>query len=165
MYDILFICKHCGIHLSADENDVGITLPCPDCAKEISIPTGDILFDCPSCGKTLLASADSKDRTFQCPSCYLDIIVPKQGRFIPSASQIELEPPQRPPPQPTPPTATTPQPATPILIGTEKAEKDQFMMTWGSYLAEAGLTDEKDQKESEQSVPEYPSQGAGSSEP
>ena len=51
MYDILFICKHCGIHLSADENDVGASFPCPECANDLTIPVGDILFDCPKCGK------------------------------------------------------------------------------------------------------------------
>jgi hypothetical protein len=49
-------------------------------------------------------------------------------------------------PQSPPPAKPTPQQATPNLTGTEKAENDQFMMTWGSYLAEAGFTDEKSQK-------------------
>ena len=146
MYDILFICKHCGIHLSADENDVGIALPCPQCAKEIFVPTGDILFDCPSCGKTLLASNDSINRIFQCPACDLDIIVPKQGRLIPIAPQIEVEPTSKQELQPPPAVTDMPQPTTAKTVDDAKSENDRFMMTWGGYLAEAGLTDEKANK-------------------
>ena len=141
MYDILFICKHCGIHLSADENDVGATFPCPQCANDLTIPVGDILFECPKCGKSLLAARSSARQAFDCPSCNRQIITPPIGKTVPVSEKTELIAPlpviaplptsEKPKPQPT--AANLPAVAT----------DQQFMSTWGNYLAEAGLADDK----------------------
>lgn len=149
MYDILFICKHCGIHLSADENDVGISLPCPQCSTDISVPTGDVLFECSACGKTLLASADSRRRTFQCPYCNLDVVVPAQGKQIPLSSHIELNPtPKHESPRLIPPEDPS-LPTTSDQTDLNKCQNDRFMETWGDYLAQAGLTDSEDKRKKE----------------
>lgn len=141
MFDILFICKHCGLHLSADENDVGVTLPCPDCANEITIPVGDILFECPQCGKSLLAPRAAARQHFHCPSCEREIIVPPIGKTIPVSEKTELIAPlpviapSAPPERPKPPAAPADLPS--------DADDKQFMSTWGDYLAQAGLANEK----------------------
>lgn len=142
MYDILFICSHCGVHLSADEDDVGINLPCPNCALEISVPPGDILFDCPECGKALLASSDSRHQHFHCPYCEIQIAVPSEGKRIAVSKHSPEKPtqdPQESPPQESSSTAPNvpPDPKT--------RQRDQFMTTWGDYLASAGLTDNDDE--------------------
>ena len=145
MYDILFICRHCGVHLSADENDVGISMPCPECAKTISIPSGDILFECSECGKALIGSADSRGHSFHCPYCDLEVVVPEEGKRIPISETLDVTP----EPEPTPPAPISVEDAsrpTSSPNGSEKRQHDQFMMTWGSYMAQAGLTDEKDKK-------------------
>ena len=142
MFDILFICKHCGTHLSADENDVGASLPCPECAHDIKIPVGDILFECPQCGKSLLAGRTAVRQPFHCPSCERVITVPAIGKqrivsetlnsapFLPPLTPLTA-PPASPAPAPTPPT------------GSPIADDPHFMSTWGDYLAEAGLADDK----------------------
>ena len=140
MFDILFICKHCGLHLSADENDVGVTLPCPDCANDITIPVGDILFECPQCGKSLLAPRAAVRQSFDCPACDRPIIVPPIGKTIPVSEKTEwiapppLIAPSAPPERPKPPAAAS--------IAPDAADQ-QFMSTWGDYLAQAGLATEK----------------------
>lgn len=140
MFDILFICKNCGLHLSADENDVGITLPCPECANEVTIPVGDILFECPKCGKSLLAGRAVARQKFHCPSCQRLIVIPPIGKTIPVSEKTELIPPPpviapiAPPERPKPPDAAD-IPSDP--------ENLQFMSTWGDYLAQAGLADDK----------------------
>ena len=138
MYDILFICNHCGVHLSADENDVGIALPCPNCAQDISVPTGDVYFDCPECGKALLASSDSRRQHFHCPYCEIEIVVPPEGKRI-TITEHSREQPTKSEPKPPPPKATT------VIRQTsddpDTRQHDRFMTTWGDYLAKAGLTD------------------------
>ena len=139
MYDILFICKHCGVHLSADENDVGAVLPCPECAQEIKIPVGDILFQCPACSKSLLAGRTAARQHFHCPCCKREMIVPPIGKTIPVAEKTELIPP--PPvlrPLAAPPEKPAPPPSAPEAAGSK--DDRQFMSTSGDYLAEAGMT-------------------------
>jgi predicted RNA-binding Zn-ribbon protein involved in translation (DUF1610 family) len=141
MYDILFICKHCGLHLSADENDVGAAFPCPECAKEITIPVGDILFDCPKCGKSLLASRTAVRQSFDCPACNRQIIIPPIGKSVPVSEKTELiSPPPVIAPLPVPEKPTSPPPTADIPA---EADEKHFMSTWGDYLAEAGLADDK----------------------
>ena len=141
MYDILFICKHCGLHLSADENDVGASFPCPECRKDLTIPVGDILFDCPKCGKSLLASRSAARQQFHCPSCNRLIVIPPIGKTVPVLEKKELIPPL---PAINPlPTSTKPAHASPAAALPADAADQQFMSTWGDYLAEAGLTDDK----------------------
>jgi len=146
MYDILFICRHCGVQLSADENDVGISLPCPECAKEISVPTGDVLFECAECGKSLLASADAKHHSFHCPYCDLDVVVPSQGKQVPMSERVEVEPTPEPEEQPPVSVAEAASFTSSDPPDAEKRQRDRFMATWGDYLAQAGLTDETDKK-------------------
>ena len=141
MFDILFICKHCGLHLSADENDVGGTFPCPECANDLKIPTGDILFECPDCGKSLLAGRTAARQQFHCPNCDGVIRIPPVGKTVSVSERTELisSPPVIAPPAPR-------QTAPPISPGSEvvaDANDRQFMSTWGDYLAEAGLADNK----------------------
>ena len=141
MYDILFICKHCGAHLSADENDVGATFPCPDCANDLSIPVGDILFECPKCGKDLLASRAAVRQSFHCPACDRPIIIPPIGKTVPVSEKTELIPPL---PKFAPldmPEKRAPAPTS--ANDSADAGDQQFMSTWGDYLAEAGLADDK----------------------
>ena len=141
MYDILFICKHCGIHLSADENDVGASFPCPECANDLTIPVGDILFDCPKCGKALLAGRTAARQPFHCPSCKREIIIPPIGKSIPVSEKTELI-------APLPDLAPLPMPEKPIPQPPAAdlpadAPDQQFMATWGDYLAEAGLANDQ----------------------
>lgn len=141
MYDILFICKHCGVHLSADENDVGASFPCPECKKELAIPVGDILFDCPKCGKALLASRAAVRQPFDCPACNRQIIIPPIGKPVPVSEKTELiSPLPNLPPAPPP---EKPKPAPPPANVPADADEKRFMSTWGDYLAEAGLADDK----------------------
>ena len=140
MYDILFICKHCGLHLSADENDVGASFPCPECSRELTIPVGDILFDCPKCGKALLASRAAARQQFHCPSCKRTIVIPPIGKTVPVSEKSELITPL-PDLAPAPP-PEKPKPSPPAALPADADDK-QFMSTWGDYLAEAGLADDK----------------------
>ena len=39
--DILFECEHCGKSLAIDYRGAGLTIQCPDCHKEISVPIPD----------------------------------------------------------------------------------------------------------------------------
>ncbi len=158
MYDILFICKHCGVHLSADENDVGAAFPCPECAQALTIPVGDILFDCPKCGKSLLASRSAVRQQFHCPSCQRLIVIPPIGKTVPVSDKIELISPL-PALAPLTPPPVGAQLAEPGFQGIEQARPLQnpppaaappadaadkrFLATWGDYLAEAGLADDK----------------------
>ena len=137
MFGILFICKHCGLHLSAYENDVGATFPCPECSNGLVIPTGDILFECPKCGKSLLAGRTAARLQFDCPSCNRSILIPPIGKTIPVSERTELiSPPSIIAPLATPKTAK-PTPASSEVPA--NAADNQFMATWGDYLAEAGL--------------------------
>lgn len=139
MFDILFICRHCGLHLSADENDVGATFPCPECANSLVIPTGDILFECPECGKSLLAGRTAARQRFHCPNCDRVILIPPIGKTVPVSERTESI---SPPPVAEPP--IVPQNAQPNPVVSEvpaEAADRQFMSTWGDYLAEAGLAD------------------------
>lgn len=139
MFDILFICKHCGLHLSADENDVGANFPCPECAQELTIPVGDILFECSYCHKSLLAGRTAARQQFHCPSCRRTITIPAVGKMVPVSEKKELispAPVYAPLPKPERSTAPAPSPGIP-------ADDKQFMATWGDYLAESGLADEK----------------------
>lgn len=139
MFDILFICRHCGLHLSADENDVGATFPCPGCANNLVIPTGDILFECPECGKSLLAGRTAARQQFHCPNCDCVVLIPLVGKTVPISERTERS---SPPPAVEPP--IVPQNAQPGPAVSEmpaEAADRQFMSTWGDYLAEAGLAD------------------------
>lgn len=143
MYDILFICGHCGAHLSAEDNDVGVSLPCPQCSADISVPVGDVLFDCPECGKSILASADARGQSFHCFYCEMEIRVPEKGRNVEVSAQLptteELAARTRTPPEPE--RSTPPCPDTP-----DQRQRNQFMSTWGDYLAGAGLADRDEDK-------------------
>lgn len=140
MFDILFICKNCGLHLSADENDVGDTFPCPECAEDLNIPVGDILFECSHCGKSLLAARAAVRQAFHCPACDRQFVIPPIGRTVPVSDKIEFIPP---PPDTAP--ANAPErpkpPPDPVSPSTD-AEQRHFMTTWGDYLAQAGLADD-----------------------
>lgn len=141
MFDILFICRHCGLHLSADENDVGATFPCPECANSLVIPTGDILFECPECGKSLLAGRMAARQRFHCPSCDCVILIPPVGRTVPVSERTER---LSPPPAGAPPVAPQIAPSSPAVSEMPSdAANRQFMSTWGDYLAVAGLADNK----------------------
>lgn len=141
MFDILFICKHCGLHLGADENDVGANFPCPECNQELTIPVGDVLFDCPKCGKSLLASRSAIRQSFDCPACNREIVIPPIGKLVPVSEKKELiSPAPACAPLSKPERSTTPAPAPEIPA--DAAEK-HFMATWGDYLAESGLATEK----------------------
>lgn len=141
MFDILFICKHCGLHLSADENDVGEVFSCPECTNNLTIPVGDILFDCPKCSKSLLAGRTAARQQFHCPSCQREIIIPPIGKMIPVSKKTELISPLAVLASPVQPERAKPLPSA-ADIPADTAEK-HFMATWGDYLAEAGLTNDK----------------------
>ena len=145
MFDILFICKHCGTHLNADENDVGVTLPCPECAQDITIPVGDILFECARCGKSLLAGRTAARQNFHCPSCGRVITIPALGKqhIVSETLTSAPFPPPLSPLSPLPPPRAAPAPAPTPPSGSPAAADQQFMATWGDYLAEAGLADDK----------------------
>jgi hypothetical protein len=36
--DVFFNCPACGQHLVIDEAGVGLTIPCPKCAKDLTVP-------------------------------------------------------------------------------------------------------------------------------
>jgi hypothetical protein len=36
--DIRFLCEHCGARLKVDDAVSGYLVPCPECAKQITIP-------------------------------------------------------------------------------------------------------------------------------
>lgn len=151
MYDILFICRHCGVHLSADENDVGVALPCPQCAADIAVPPGDVLFECPECGKTLLASADSRHEHFQCPYCDLAVVVPDEGKSVPVSEHSKPAPaPVSETPAPQPEESVAPAAAT----DAETRQQRQFMATWGDYMAKAGLAEEDKNEETHSDQPQ-----------
>ena len=141
MFDILFICRHCGLHLSADENDVGATFPCPECANRLVIPTGDILFECPECGKSLLAGRTAARQQFHCPNCDCVVLIPLVGKTVPV---LERTASVSPPPVAEPPIVPQNDKPSPAVseVPAEAADR-QFMSTWGDYLAEAGLADNK----------------------
>lgn len=139
MYDILFICEHCKSHLSADEQDVGATFPCPECGNDLTIPVGDILFECPACGKSLLAGKKAADRKFHCPNCQRLVRIPLIGKAVPVSAA--------PAPAAVSPAPVPPKPAPSVQRSapgklTDRPDDQRFMATWGDYLAEAGLTDD-----------------------
>jgi predicted RNA-binding Zn-ribbon protein involved in translation (DUF1610 family) len=139
MYDILFICEHCENHLSADENDVGATFPCPGCGNDLVIPVGDILFECPACSKSLLAGKQASGHTFHCPNCQKLVRIPLIGKAVPvSAAPAPAAFSPAPVPPKQAPAAKRPESDKP----TDRNDDQRFMATWGDYLAEAGLTDE-----------------------
>ena len=73
-------------------------------------------------------------------------MVPERGRVIPTTPHIEEDLTSK-RELPRPPTVIdTPQPTTVKSVDTDKSENARFMMTWGDYLAEAGLTDDKHDK-------------------
>ena len=141
MFDILFICRHCGLHLSADENDVGATFPCPECANDLKIPNGDILFECPDCGKSLLAVRAAARQQFHCPNCDGVIRIPPVGKTVPVTERTELISPPPVSASPAPPQVVQPRPA--VSEVSADAADNHFMSTWGDYLAEAGLADNR----------------------
>jgi uncharacterized Zn finger protein len=36
--DIYFFCESCGQHLVVDEAGAGLVIPCPNCAKDLTVP-------------------------------------------------------------------------------------------------------------------------------
>jgi len=36
--DIYFFCGSCGQHLVVDEAGAGLVIPCPNCAKDLTVP-------------------------------------------------------------------------------------------------------------------------------
>ncbi len=94
MADINFDCPHCGHNLEVSERGAGLTVACPECAKNIKIPIPapellmrDIIFNCGSCGQPLKAAPEIAGQLIDCPAC-------NQSAEIPF------------PPRPTPPTPT-----------------------------------------------------------
>jgi len=146
MYDILFICKNCGVHLSADDNDVGLQIPCPQCSHDITVPTGDVLFDCPECGRAILAGAETRGQSFHCFYCELEIRVPEKGKDVQVSASLptreEIEDQLKASRESEEAKVATSEP-----VPGAKPKNDQFMMTWGDYLAKAGLTDGKEEEE------------------
>ena len=63
MADIIFDCPECGHNLEVDEKGAGMTVPCPECTKPITIPFPAIAHasintkPCPFCGELILTVA------------------------------------------------------------------------------------------------------------
>jgi DNA-directed RNA polymerase subunit RPC12/RpoP len=148
MYDVLFKCAHCGSHLSAEDNDVGVAMPCPACEKGIIIPTGDVLFACEGCGKDMLAAKDCSGEQFHCSYCDLVVIVPEEGKII-------HIPERRPPAHAVSPTEKCQNESSvesvqadsgPRHTTAKQRQDENFMVTWGDFLATAGLTEPEKEK-------------------
>lgn len=76
MADITFFCKHCGHELVCDLSGSGQLVPCPECGKQVTIPTRTrpsnpelIKFDCPACGQKIEAPSDMQGQDVDCPAC------------------------------------------------------------------------------------------------
>lgn len=146
MFEIVFKCPSCRVHLSASGDDAGYHFDCPSCGAAISVPSGDILFTCSQCHVNLLANSDSVGERFDCPQCHTQVSVPSQGKAI------AIPDPPRQPKAFTPPRSPDVSDASPRQVDatplpTQETDVDrQFMTTWGDYIAHAGLADEQDQK-------------------
>ena len=64
MTDISFDCPECGGNLKVDASGAGLTVPCPLCAKQITIPSPPATnshtsetVSCPFCGEQILFTA------------------------------------------------------------------------------------------------------------
>jgi len=149
MYDVVFRCSECGVHLSASPDDAGYIFNCPQCNKSLEVPAGDILFSCKSCSHSLLASHDTIGHEFECPHCQSLFLVPAEGK------QIEIHQKAQPIPDvstqveevlqsnPLPPVDDLP------MDQQEINQNHHFMSTWGDYIAQAGLIDGKKKKTEE----------------
>ena len=76
MVDITFFCKHCGNELICDSTGSGQTVPCPECKKQVTIPTTAtpsipelIKFACPACRQKIEAPSDMQGEDVECPAC------------------------------------------------------------------------------------------------
>ena len=146
MYDIVFKCASCGIHLSASAEDAGYEFACPKCATPTAVPSGDVLFSCENCREKVLASSDTVGHTFECPHCQTPLIVPMAD------TQLEIHH------QPTSladvlPAEIVPESRNEGSMSNDLPSNEQevlqnhhFMTTWGDYLAKAGLTSEDKEK-------------------
>ena len=102
-----FACPHCGCSLKARENMRGHTLPCPNCAKKVSVPgatdasdagqdvyplagesqdVSSTLITCSACGHSIAKTAAA------CPRCGArnEWVHPELQRFLNSARSVEL---------------------------------------------------------------------------
>ena len=143
MYEVVFRCSQCATHLSASAEDAGFQFDCPSCGAALAVPAGDLLFSCPNCQTSIIASQDSAGETFGCPRCQTQILVPTCGREIPISNHHITTTGERAAPDPPEPVSTADDAGAASLSGDKSADERQFMMTWGDYLAQAGLTKDK----------------------
>jgi transcription elongation factor Elf1 len=99
---IRFACPTCGQHLSATQDQISMTAPCPICNGVVTVPIRSTLpprplplpepqnpalirFGCPRCGRHLSATRDQIGMTAPCPSCNEVITVPIQSTLPPGS--------------------------------------------------------------------------------
>lgn len=86
MSDILFICPNCTKHLVVDAGGTGALITCPDCRRQLRVPTEVFNFPCPSCRCNLSAPNDFDGREFDCPGCGTELIIPPAIILCPHCS-------------------------------------------------------------------------------
>lgn len=80
--DVVFYCWRCGQKLAVPDTYQGKTLSCPQCRRQLTVPTGDEVFKRevpPSELAEDLLDMTENDMSFTCKYCDWIIIVDKRG--------------------------------------------------------------------------------------